>query len=110
MGFYDDDDAMGFVKFKVGVFASMVLALRDLIDDHGHFGRGVERDSFTIFCSVPHSGCTVWFERDSARRLNPPKVFKTFASERIKWIVDGSKCTEPIPDDVQALYLSMVER
>ncbi len=106
MGFYEEDDPMGFVKFKAGVFASMVLALRDL-NEQGLFGKGRARDSLTVFCSVPHSGCTAWFERDSARRLNPPTVFQTFANERIKWIADGS---EAIPDDVQATYLSIVEK
>jgi hypothetical protein len=109
MGFYDEDDPTGFVKFKAGVFASMVLALRDLTEQ-GHFGKGGSRDSLTVFCSVPHSACTLWFEQDSARRLNPPKAFQTFASERIKWLADGSQRRDAIPDDVQALYLSMVEK
>lgn len=109
MAFYDEDDPMGFVKFKAGVFASMVLALRDL-NEKGYFGKGVSRDSLTVFCSVPSSDCTVWFEQDSALRLNPPKVFQTFASERIKRIADGSESGDAIPDDVQAHYLSMVEK
>jgi len=109
MGFYDKEDPMGFVKFKAGVFAAMVLALRDL-DEQDHFGKGVARDSLTVFCTVPHSGCTEWFEQDTARRLNPPKVFQTFFNERINWIANGSASGEPIPDDVQALYLSIVEK
>ncbi|MEQ8789655.1 MAG: DUF4303 domain-containing protein [Pirellulaceae bacterium] len=108
MGFYDEDDPWGFVKFKAGVFASMVFALRDLNRER-YFGTAKTRDSLTVFCSVPGSECTVWFEQDSARRLNPPSVFRTFASERINWIADGSDGSRPAPDDVQAIYLSMVE-
>lgn len=109
MGFYDEDDPMGFVKFKAGVFASMVLALRDL-NEQGVFGKGEARQSLTVFCSVPHSESTVWFEQDSARRLNPPNVFQTFSSERIKYIADESESPEAIPDDVQTAYLAMVEK
>jgi len=42
MGFHDEERPMGFVKFKAGVFASMVLALRDL-NEQGHFGTGTAR-------------------------------------------------------------------
>ena len=107
-GFYDEDDPMGFAKFKAGVFASMVLALGDL-NEQGYFGKGHAREFLTVFCSVPHSGCTAWFEEDSARRLNPPGVYKTFQAERIKWIADGSETQHPEPDSVQAIYLSLVQ-
>lgn len=87
----------------------MMLALRDL-NEQGFFGKGNAPESLTVFCSVPHSGCTVWFEQDSARRLNSPKVFQTFATERIKWIGGGTQKRLRAPDDVQTLYLSMVEK
>jgi len=109
VGRYDSDDPLGFVKFKSGVFASMVLALRDL-NDEGYFGKGADRKSVTIFCSVPNSECSAWLEQDSARRLNPPTVFKIFAEERIKYIADGSNRRRPAPDSVQAFYLSFVEK
>jgi hypothetical protein len=107
MGFYDREDPMGFVKFKAGVLASMVFALRDL-NEEGYFGTGRDRESLAVFCSVPHSRSTVWFEQDSARRLNPPNVFQTFASE-LKWVADGSETRSPAPHDVFALYLSIME-
>jgi hypothetical protein len=108
MGFFDRNDSMGFASFKAGVFASMVLALRDLIEE-GFFVKDNARESLTIFCSVPHSACTFWFEQDSARRLNPPEVFQRFASERIMWIAHGSEKCGAAPYDLHSLYLSMVE-
>lgn len=109
LGFHDKDDPLGFVKFKAGVFASMVMALSDL-NKQGYFGNGVARESLTVFCSVPNSWCTVWLEEDSARRLNPPRVFQKFAEERIKWIATGAEKRNPAPDSVHGVYLSLLQQ
>jgi len=109
VGFYDEDDLNEFVKFKASVFASMVLALNDL-NEQGYFGEGSVRNSLTVFCSVADSECSIWLEEDSARRLNPPQVFQQFEAERIKWISDGSEARPPEPDDVEAAYVSLVEK
>lgn len=105
MGFYDEHDPLGFVKFKAGVLAAMVLALADL-ELEGVFGRGSDREALTVYCSIPSSDCTVWLEQDSARRLNPPQITQTFARERIKYIADGSETT---PDEVREHYLALVD-
>ena len=88
-GRYDPEDPEGFAKFKGCVFAAMVLALSDLVAD-GCFGTGETRNSITLFCSVPSSECTQWLEEESARVLNPPKLFKVFQEQRIKYITDDS--------------------
>ena len=65
---YDDKTPDGFVRFKARVYATMLLALLDL-EREGVFGTGAEREHLTVFCSEPDSGCAVWLEDESARRL-----------------------------------------
>jgi hypothetical protein len=106
---YDRSDPLGFVNFKAGVFASMVLALADL-ESEGYFGVGQARQALTVFCSVADSGCAPWLEADSARRLNPPGVFETFAAERIAYISDGPDDIPPATDSLNSAYLSHLRR
>jgi hypothetical protein len=79
-GRYEERDPDGFVRFKGRVFASMILGLKDL-DEEGAFGVGEERKEITLFCSVSDSGCAVWMEDESARRLNPPLVYRAFSEQ-----------------------------
>jgi hypothetical protein len=102
---YDENDPLGFAKFQAGVFASMVLGLTDA-KASGCFGSGMEADSVTLFCSVANSEDTVWLEEDSARRLNSPAVYQTFAEQRIKWIAEDIDADCDDPDGVPALYRS----
>jgi hypothetical protein len=90
VGAYDESDAEGFAKFKAGVLASMVLGLADAVTA-GHFGSGLEGDSLTVFCSVAQSEEAIWFEDDSARRLNSPAVYRTFAEQH------GINCASALP-------------
>ena len=46
---YDQEAPDGFIEFKAGVFASMVLALADL-DAESFFGVGDARRRVTVFC------------------------------------------------------------
>jgi hypothetical protein len=69
------------LRLKATVYASMALALRDL-DAEGIFGTGKERKQVTLFCTVDDSFSTDWVEEESARRLNSPSVYQTFASYR----------------------------
>lgn len=108
-GFYDHDDSLGFVRFKGRVFASMVLALLDL-DSTGYFGTGRARESVTVFCSVPHSFCTVWLEDDSARRLIPKSVYRVFKKGRIDLIRDGMDEEDSSPDSVFGVYLAHLRK
>jgi hypothetical protein len=107
VGAYDENDPQGFAKFKAGVLASMVLGLADAVTA-GHFGSGLERASLTLFCSVAQSEEAIWLENDSARRLNSPAVYRTFAEQRIKWISEDNDAVLDDPDSVYALYQSRV--
>jgi hypothetical protein len=82
-GRYDRDDSDGFVNFKGQLFATMVLALKDL-DAGGFFGTGKAREAVTLICSVSDSGCAVWLEEESARRLNPSAVYNAFWNEQMR--------------------------
>jgi hypothetical protein len=85
----ESSDAIENDNLCATVLACMVLALKDL-DCGGFFSRLVERDSLTLFCSVPNSNSTAWLERESVKILNPPTHFATFARQRIAWIENES--------------------
>jgi len=106
---YDRREPDGFVNFKAGVFASMVLSLSDL-EAEGFFGTGAARKSVIVFCSVADSGCAPWLEADSARRLNPRGALKTFSIERIAYISDEFDEIPPKGDAVYDAYMSRMRR
>jgi hypothetical protein len=81
---YDESDPDGFCTFKGRLFAAMVLGLKDL-DAEGFFGVGEERGRITLLCSVSDSGEAAWLEEESARRLNPPAVYRAFFEQ---WITN----------------------
>jgi uncharacterized protein DUF4303 len=107
-GVYDEEDALGFEKFKAGVLASMLLGLQDVITA-GRFGAGAGMSSLTFFCSIADSEDAIWFEEDSARRLNSAASFKAFVEERIKYIADGEAPSPVDPESVQGLYLTRMK-
>lgn len=103
-GRYDRGVPDGFVQFKAGVFASMVLALSDLVAA-GTFGTTNARRSVTVFCTVADSECAPWLEADSAKRLNPPAAYKRFATERLAYIAETPDELTPAGDPIYAAYL-----
>ena len=107
-GFYDEHDALGFEKFKAGILASMVLGLQDA-SAAGAFGIGAARDPVTLFCSVASSEEAIWFEEDSAKRLNVPSSFRIFFEERIKYIADGEEIGPADSQSVHGLYLAHMD-
>lgn len=105
---YNSDDANGFIEFKASVMASMVLALLDL-ESEKLFDRNAKSDAMTIFCSVPNSECTTWFEHDSARRLNSQSVFDRFNSERVAYLAQCDENFPPKDDLLYDKYLALIE-
>jgi hypothetical protein len=108
---YDEDDPEGFVTFKGRVFASMVLALKDL-NAEGYFGARKARRGVTLLCSVSDSGCALWLEEESARRLNPSTVFERFWTERTR---DGSikeefRQHQRSPDRIHRAFVKQMKR
>jgi hypothetical protein len=71
------------VAWRAAVFAAMVGALADL-DAEGVFGQGTERERLTLFCTVHDSFCREWVERESAARLNSPRVFHMFSPHEVE--------------------------
>jgi hypothetical protein len=108
---YDDEDPEGFVNFKGRVFASMVLGLKDL-NAEGYFGARKARPSVTLLCSVSDSGCAVWLEEESARRLNPSAVFEMFWSERTRdrSIKEDFRSHRRSPDSVHGAFVRQLKR
>jgi hypothetical protein len=107
---YDDADPDGFVRFKGGLFATMVLGLQDL-DAEGFFGTGSARQSVTLLCSISDSPCAVWLEEESARRLNPPSVYQAFFKE---WMTDKAIAKDfrkhrRRPDDVYRAFVAHLQ-
>jgi Domain of unknown function (DUF4303) len=76
---FNDSDLAS--SFEPAVFASMALALRDL-DGEGVFGSEREQGRIALLCTVEDSFSTDWVEDESARWLNPPAVYQTFAACR----------------------------
>jgi hypothetical protein len=104
-GIYDEGDALGFEKFKAGVMASMVLALSDVIAS----GAIADRIGITLFCSVADSEDAVWFEEDSARRLNSSTLFQAFHKERITYISEDRATDDIAAQSVRGLYLAHLQ-
>lgn len=97
----DESRQDDFVEAKAGVFAAMVLALKDL-DAEGFFGEGGERARITLLCSASDSAAAAWLEDESARYLNPPDVYRAFFEE---WITnpvmkEGLDANRENPDEV----------
>jgi hypothetical protein len=101
---YDEQAEDGFVRFKARVYGTMVLALLDLVNE-GFFGSGQEREQLTLLCSEPDSGCGVWLEDESARRLNSSKVYKRFRKQWKTYMAEDLELFQEDPDDI---YLEFV--
>ena len=101
---YHEDDPDGLEGFRAAVMACMVLGLQDMLTS-GVVGPGNGRGDMTVFCSVADSGDAVWFEEDSARRLNSPAVFETFFQQRVKYISSDASPEESDSQTVRELYL-----
>ncbi len=67
----------GFVAHRWHVYEVAIKALEDL-DREGVFGVGKARQEMTVFCTISDSNDARRLERESARRLNPPAVFRRF--------------------------------
>jgi Domain of unknown function (DUF4303) len=96
---YDEQAADGFVRFKSRVYATMVLAPLDLVNE-GFFGSGQEREQLTLLCSEPDSGCAVWLEDESAQRLNSSKVYERFRKQWKTYMADDLEIFQAEPDDI----------
>lgn len=81
----DDDQEEDYDLLRGTTFAVMVLALADL-DQEGFFATGADRQGLTLFCTLSDSEHTGWLERESAKRLNPPAVFK-----KLKHLIDDDE-------------------
>lgn len=79
---------------KAGILAAMVAAVYDLRRD-GFFAD----HSVTLFCSVHDSYDTFWLERESARILNSPRVFRRFRRERLRHIKDPDSIVESMREN-----------
>jgi hypothetical protein len=107
-GRYDEQDPDGFVHFKARVYATMVLALLDLVEE-GFFGKDREREQLTLLCSEPDSGCAVWLEDESARRLNPGKVYKKFRKQWKTYMADDLELFEEDSDDIYREFVRYLD-
>jgi hypothetical protein len=105
---YDAQDPHGFVRFKARVYATMVLALLDLVNE-GLFGPGKDRDQLTLLCSEADSGCAVWLEDQSARWLNSGKVYKAFRKEWKTYMADDLELFEEDPDDIYREFVRYLD-
>jgi hypothetical protein len=90
-----------FAQLTAEVLASLTIALHRLRSEDLF-----DREKTTVFCSKPSSFDTAWLESESARVLNSPSQYATFARERIEWIrEDGDDRQEALP-----LYRKIVSR
>jgi hypothetical protein len=105
---YDTEIAGAFVRFKTRVFASMVLALLDL-DREGIFGSGPERDKITLHCAITDSWDSAWLEQESARRLNPAKVFQAFRKQWKTYRADDLELFDPKEDQMYQGFVRYVD-
>jgi hypothetical protein len=101
----DESRQEDYVEARAGVFAAMVLALKDL-DAGGFFGAGDERARVTLMCSASDSAATAWLEDESARALNPPGVYQAFFAEWITNSVmkEGLDAYREGPDEVSEAF------
>lgn len=105
---YDEQVPDGFVHFKAHVYATMVLALLDLVNE-GFFGSGPEREQLTLLCSEPDSGCHVWLEDESARRLNSGKVYKRFRKQWKTYVAEDLELHEEDPDNIYLEFIRFLD-
>lgn len=90
----------GFVRHKGRVYATMVLALLDL-EREGLFGTGTEREQLTLTCQVANCDTSVWLEDESAKRLNPAKLYKAY---RKQWKTYRADDLELLGDEMDSIY------
>ncbi len=107
-GRYGEQDPDGFVHFKARVYATMVLAVLDLVNE-GFFGKDREREQLTLLCSEPDSGCAVWLEDESARRLNPGKVYKKFRKQWKTYMADDLELFQEDSDDIYREFVRYLD-
>jgi hypothetical protein len=107
---YDESDPDGFDTFKGRLFAAMLLGLKDL-DAEGFFGAGEGRGRITLLCSVTDSAEAAWLEEESARRLNPPAVYRAFFEQWITNTVMAENLAEhrSDPGEVHRAFCSSLD-
>jgi hypothetical protein len=105
---YDAEDPNGFIRFKARVFASMVLGLLDL-EFEGFFGTGPARDRLTLLCQIADSWDSVWLEDESARRLNPAKLYKAFRRQWKTYRADDLEVFEPDEDELYQEFVRFLD-
>jgi hypothetical protein len=96
--------------FRGKLFATMVLALKDL-DADGFFGTGQERQQITLLCSVTDSADTAWVELESVRLLNPPAVYLAYRNdvEQIEGFVEHATESWGDPEGVYRHFHAHLE-
>ena len=77
-------DPEGFDAFRAQLYGSMILALKEL-DDEGFFGSGAPREAIVLFCDLVDPPEKYWFALESAKILNPPSTYQSFASQWLAW-------------------------
>jgi len=65
------------------LLAAYVAALGDL-DRDGQLGKYLDRSKYVLFCSIADSSDAVWYEKTSARILNPDSAYDQFFRECIR--------------------------
>jgi hypothetical protein len=73
------------------------------------FGSGQEREQLTLLCSEPDSGCAVWLEDESARRLNSSKVYKRFRKQWKTYMADDLELFQLEPDNIYREFVGYVD-
>jgi hypothetical protein len=94
-------------EFQARSFEASITALKELADE-GYFGKGDKR--LTIFFTLSDDNNAPWLERESARYLNPPELFETFATEHQKKLErqSGGKSFKIDVDDELAKHLTLL--
>jgi Domain of unknown function (DUF4303) len=105
----EESDPEGFNEHRARVCGTMILAMKDL-DDEGFFGSGAERESIVLLADLVEPPEKYWFAVESARRLNPPRVFDGFRKQWLAWltaddraIIDDPAAHSPIYRPLRAL-------
>lgn len=99
----EDDQPEESLAYRAMLYGSMFLAMKAL-DDEGFFGSGEQRESVVLLCDHVDPPEKYWFAVESARRLNPPRVFDGFLQQWLAWLSPKDRAAIDDPAAYSPVY------
>ena len=104
----EEDEPEESLNYRAQLYGSMVLTMKDL-DAGGFFGVGKQRDVVVLLCDLVEPPEKYWFAVESARRLNPLRVFDGFLEQWFAWMSPNDRAEIDDPAAHSPIYRPLMD-